>query len=60
MSKKTTNNLKSNSRELKVANQKWQKKKKKKPHTHVTMNNVIATQWNTTQSSKIIFSKNIK
>lgn len=59
MSKKTTNNLKSNSRELKVANQKWQKKNKKK-NTHVTMNNVIATQWNTTQSSKIIFSKNIK
>lgn len=39
MSKKTKNNLKSNSRELKVANQKWQKKKK----THITMNNVIAT-----------------
>lgn len=55
MSKKTKNNLKSNSRELKVANQKWEKKQ-----THVTMNNVIATQWNTTQSSKIVFSKNIK
>ena len=37
MSKKTTNNLKSNSRELKVANQKWQKKKKQK-NTHTRYN----------------------
>ena len=36
MSKKTKNNLKSNSREI------------------VTMNNVIATQWTTMQSLKII------
>lgn len=40
MSKKTKNNLTSNSRELKVANQKWQKKKN---NPHITMNNVIAT-----------------